>query len=115
MRKGGITAHVIHPAGYVTEVKVKSHRAWEYEHGLYDVANVFTFPDHSRMMLVSAGNPTPHGKEINEESIAEKQFTSSLLNKLSEVSELKRWNFPKPPAWLLLIILVVLAFLLPKL
>lgn len=116
MRCDGITAHIIHPSGYVTEVKVKSHRAFEHEHGLYDVGNIFTFPDHRRMMLLSAGNPAPHGGAGEDETgITEKQFTSSLLNKLSEMSANKRLRIPKPPAWLLMLVIVALALLLPNL
>jgi len=98
----------------VARQKVKSHRAFIYKHGLYDVdeKGVFTFDDGQRMMLIFQGDPVPYGcaedgSNLNPNlKIGEKQFITSLLNKLSDVPPSKKFQFPDIPPWLIILIIV---------
>lgn len=101
-----ITAYIMHPSGSLHKERVKSHRAFEWDWGLYDVGNVFTDQTEERMMLLSAGNPVPHcgpsGKDKSVK-IGEKMFISGLI-KILNTPGAGKMSLSKVPKWVMVLL-----------
>ena len=100
-----LLSYIMHPSGRLAIKNIKSHRAFQYKWGLYEVNNIYALPNQDRMMLHSVGKSASWSGDNNTDEdvqIADRTFMGMMLETLNFIKGYMKRPF-NMPNWMIML------------